>query len=1312
MREAAETIGSHRGRRANAARVVLCALVLVAALVAIPASSSALSQRGHVLLGPIGKEGTGAGELKEPQGVAVNEATGDIYVADSGNARLDRFNSKGEFISASGFGVANGEHKFQVCTTTCQAGLPAKARGQMFNAKTIAVDNSTNPSDPSKGDVYVEIPEFETELKGKEVVHEFGAITKFLPNGQLPEKGGQITKFEEEVFNPVTKKFDTFKEEIEEAMNGITVDQNGNLYLYYEELVVKFDDAAQNKTLSVFEAEVEEAPGIAVGAPGHIYLGNVLQAGAPPVISEFLFGLEEPILDDVYDKPTSAATFDHGRNDLVLDNIKSVAVLNAENQLVETLGEGQLTKGTGVAVNTGSEHVYVADAGTGKILDFGPEDPGAPTFGPSSSQNTTGTSTELSGAVNPHGGKETQYSIRVSTGPVPGPESPCASPCVESALTTLGSEGFEEVPVGPVKLEGLTPETKYRYRVFAQNKVGASTLTAESGESFFTTLYAPGSTLPDGRSWEQVSPVNKNGSALQPNPTEGGILQASANGEAITYLGAGAISNSEGNPEPEGNYAPFLSQIYGHWGPTGWSAHDLDVRHEKADGVIPGKGNGYRLFSEDLSLGVFHSIKTSALEEPPLNGLEGQESTPYLRSQSSPCLESPAPTECFTALATSSNAASKFGNAVHFAGGNADLSHDVVESTVALTAQPIPAGSTNLYERSASAPGTFELVSVLPPPSGTPAKAALLGGGALRNVEHAISKDGSRVFFETTGEGGAKTQHLYMRDTSLSKTLQVDLQEPGVTIPATLYKEAPSSYETANFVGATEDGSIVFFTDQWRLTPDSQAAPGQYDLYACRVEEVGGEPKCNLTDLTVSGNAEERAGVQGVVGSGSNSSGTSIYYVANGQLAAGAEQSKCVAGMAANAKQGEEVEEGVELEAKALGRLCNLYVQHFDAGKGTWSKPALITRLSAEDEPDWLSQRPGVGVATRGPMGPFTSRVSPEGDWVSFMSDRNLTGYDARDVSNGRGAEEVYSYGRSAGKLACVSCNRTGARPHGIFDNTFAGEGIGLEIDRPRIWLDRLLSANVPGWSNYELNGALYQSRYLDDQGRVFFNSVEALVPQDTNGKADVYEWEPSGVGGCTPAAETYTEAFSEGGAGCISLISSGKADSPSAFIDASANGNDVFFLTTGKLLKQDEDTSFDVYDAAVCGREGTNPCLPEPAGTKPSCTEIKTCRPAEGEVSGTPTFGVPTSGTPSGSGNTGKSAVLPSKEETKSKSTPPAAKPLTRAQKLAKAMKACKKIKKHSKRVACEKAAKKKYGAKKASAHKSAAHGASRGTR
>ena len=76
--------------------------------------------------------------------------------------------------------------------------------------------------------------------------------------------------------------------------------------------------------------------------------------------------------------------------------------------------------------------------------------------------------------------------------------------------------------------------------------------------------------------------------------------------------------------------------------------------------------------------------------------------------------------------------------------------------------------------------------------------------------------------------------------------------------------------------------------------------------------------------------------------------------------------------------------------------------------------------------------------------------------------------------------------------------------------------GWGCLIDEQSIWEGgRWLAADVPGGRRSEQSDARYQSRYLSDGGRLFFNSPDALVPQATNGLADVYEYEPVGVGGC-----------------------------------------------------------------------------------------------------------------------------------------------------------------------------------------------------
>jgi hypothetical protein len=46
------------------------------------AAAPAFAEETHVFAGSFGSEGEGAGQFKDPSGVAVNDATGDVYVAD------------------------------------------------------------------------------------------------------------------------------------------------------------------------------------------------------------------------------------------------------------------------------------------------------------------------------------------------------------------------------------------------------------------------------------------------------------------------------------------------------------------------------------------------------------------------------------------------------------------------------------------------------------------------------------------------------------------------------------------------------------------------------------------------------------------------------------------------------------------------------------------------------------------------------------------------------------------------------------------------------------------------------------------------------------------------------------------------------------------------------------------------------------------------------------------------------------------------------------------------------------------------------
>jgi hypothetical protein len=553
-----------------------------------------------------------------------------------------------------------------------------------------------------------------------------------------------------------------------------------------------------------------------------------------------------------------------------------------------------------------------------------------------------------------------------------------------------------------------------------------------------------------------------------------------------------------------------------------------------------------------------------------------------------------------------------FGNALHFVSGTPDLGHIVFESEVALTSTPITQ-QLSVYQWVA---GQLKLISLLPNGEAAPVPSV---GGPNRNLRHAVSDDGSRIVWSAQ-------QHLYLRDTNTEETIQLDANQGA----------AEPGEGQATFQGASSDGSKTFFTDTQRLTADSTAtAEGEErDLY--EFDRASGK----LTDLTVDHNPGESAGVQGLV-SGISEDGSYVYFIADGVLASGATPGGCHT-------------------TSAPGATCNLYAIRYNGAE--WTAPRLIAVLSAEDQADWSGNRESLGQ--------LAARVSPNGRYLTFMSVSPLTGYANTDANTGQADAEVFLQDAepSPGEnpTVCVSCDPTGAPPTGVLDNPEEG----LLIDGPGAWKEHWLAANIPGWTEYELERALYQPRYLQDSGRLFFNAITALVPEDANNTADVYEYEPAGVGTCAGSSER----FNATSGGCVGLISSGTSGEESALLDASTNGGDVFFLTAAKLVPQDVDDEFDVYDAHECTAQA--PCIPSPPAQAPPCVTAEACRPASGSQL---QLGVPPT-----QGLTGQGNLQPSSLTSK--------KPLTRAQKLAQALRVCRHKAKRARR-ACESKARRKYG-------------------
>ncbi len=911
-------------------------------------------------------------------------------------------------------------------------------------------------------------------------------------------------------------------------------------------------------------------------------------------------------------------------------------------QITEAAGEAFVDP-RGVAVQRSGPNkgdLYVSDAGK-KVIDvFAPEEAGPPTIEGEGVSQLSGDSASLVAEINPHGATTT---YRFEYGVCATPETCALSPYERSVPVPEGRIGSEEdfsaQSVAPVHVQGLTPGASYHFRVLAQNSHGE----AAGVDRVFGTQGGGGDlVLPDGRQWEIASPPDKHGATLS-GISEVGVVEASADGGGVSYL-----ANAPTEDKPQGNAGEV--QVLSRRSAVGWTSRDIASPHDAATGNSAGTAPEYRFFAEDLAhavvqpFGRFYTALSS----------EASEQSPFIRTLGS-CEGS-----CYRPLVSGAPGhenvpvGTRFGeellceeeNGVNphaetvcgplFVGASKDLAHVVIKAAAELSPG---AGREELYEWSG---GSLQLISVRAPNEAgeeLPAPAGAASFGASGFASRAISADGTRVFWEAQG-------NLYMRDSALGKTLQLDAGE------AACVEEGKCESGAGRFRSASADGSRVYFTDTQRLTKDAGAGSTAPDLYECAISRDGDKPSCALSDLTpIEGG--EAANVQGdVLGAGED--GATLYFVAEGTLGSGP-----------NAK-GE----------SAIAGQPNLYERE-------GGKTSFIATLSGGDRTDW-QERPQEQP----------TRVSPNGQWLAFMSEQPLTGYDNHDAVSGKLDAEVFLYEASTGQIICATCEPSGARPVGVeygqLESVLGNHVLGTVRGEWETlgWV----AALVPQATSINNIESLYQGRYMSNSGRLFVNVLGGLVPQDVNGVGDVYEHEPLGVGDCT----SESASFDPHSGGCIALISSGSAARQSEFLDASESGNDVFFLTTAKLSPLDLDAAEDVYDAHACTSE--SPCIPSPAEQPPPCSTEASCKASP--TPQPPIFGAPSSATFAGPGNPAAPPAPPA----------PVKKP-TRAQLLAKALKSCHKRYPKSKvrRGACERQARGKYGARKASPKRASAKSATK---
>ena len=617
----------------------------VAALLLSACSADAASQREHAAAASFsfGSAGEGAGEFRfasgkgegASAGIAVDEASADVYVADARNDRVQELSPEGAFVSAWGWGVSDGAGEYEVCTSSCRAGVSGVGPGEFKKPDAITVDNSPGGSgevfvgtDPSANHPNVQrfpangeqalgpLPDSEQgRLDGVGVDVE-GRV--WVYRGEEEETG--VVEAFSDANTPTRLESDVLVSPLACPKPGFAVDSGGEAFYVGHELENALEECpAVVEREKAKEKEPQEGRDARPAVAGKLESAEVL-AGGGAAISELD---REPVTGVAVDQASSAQTplGAAAKGDVYVDDGTSVAVFNASGELVQRLGAGSLKQGMGVAVDAQTGDVYVVEAAEDKVEVFEPEPVAAPVVEDLAAQNLTPNQVRLSAQVDPEGSNAHAYfqygQVDCATDPSGCADSPAAPG------EDVGG-GFGGRPLG-VTLEGLQPGATYFYRLVAANSAGGAEASEQLGT--FTTLPSSQGLLADGRAWEIVSPAEKHGASIEPFEREGSLIQAAADGGAISYVASGPVAS-----EPSGNRSPEPTQVISSRTAQGWSSEDASTPHDKGEGLEIGDPAEYRVFSEDLALALAQPTgsKDEPLEAPPL--AEGaREKTLYVR---------------------------------------------------------------------------------------------------------------------------------------------------------------------------------------------------------------------------------------------------------------------------------------------------------------------------------------------------------------------------------------------------------------------------------------------------------------------------------------------------------------------------------------------------------------------------------------------------------------------------------------------------------------------------------------------------------
>jgi hypothetical protein len=400
------------------------------------------------------------GAFAHPTGVAVDQASGNVYVANGGGPEIvDVFNAAGEATPVGGL-----PHEL--------TGGETPAASFNFNAEPagVAVDNSCfyeklsgaacTAFDASNGDVYV-----------SDVQH--NVLDKFKANGSKFEYACEINGWYgiggQACLASGGSPTQAFNEQL-----GVTVDPKGNVYVAnYSPGVVYEYNAAGEGVREFTSPKIGKPQWVALDASGNLYIqsysgGQVVEikrdgSGAPT-------GEELELATGA-----TAIAFDRTTSHLLVAYRTAGKIAEYDAAGKETgpsFAPPNAGSAEGLAINDTTDEIYLSDRAHKNGDIFGPAQL-VPSVVLAPFTNLQGESITLNGVVNPEKIALTRCEFRYGVSVSYGSSAPCVPP-----------PGSGESPVDvSASLSGLQPGTVYHYSLL----VGSGSGNISTGDEPFET---------------------------------------------------------------------------------------------------------------------------------------------------------------------------------------------------------------------------------------------------------------------------------------------------------------------------------------------------------------------------------------------------------------------------------------------------------------------------------------------------------------------------------------------------------------------------------------------------------------------------------------------------------------------------------------------------------------------------------------------------------------------------------------------------------------------------------------------------------